>query len=237
MPRMPYHALVPAAGGGARMNADVPKQYLPLAERPLIWHALATLCSVPLIERVFVVLAPGDEYWNLYDWSPLGDRLEVLRCGGAQRADSVGNGLRAIAKRVAADDWVLVHDAARACLEVSQVETLIREVGNDSVGGILAVPLADTLKRAGPEATGETRIAATVPREHLWLAQTPQMFRHGMLLAALERTPAVTDEASAMEACGHRPRLIAADATNFKITYPQDMWLAETLLRQRNPTL
>jgi 2-C-methyl-D-erythritol 4-phosphate cytidylyltransferase len=231
---MTRYALVPAAGGGSRMGATTPKQYLSLLGQPLIRHTVATLCAVSAIERVFVVLAPDDAEWDRHDWSAFAGRLEVLRCGGATRADSVTNGLRAMRGQVADDDWVLVHDAARACLSVAQVETLIAEVGDDPVGGILAMPVADTLKRAAAEKGSAARIDATVPREQLWQAQTPQMFRHARLLLALERAPAVTDEASAIEAMGLAPRLVAADATNLKITWPLDLHLAELILRDRN---
>jgi 2-C-methyl-D-erythritol 4-phosphate cytidylyltransferase len=230
---MSYFALVPAAGSGARMGGGMPKQYLPLVGRPLIFHALAALAAVAAIEKVFVVLAPDDAEWDRHDWSELGDKLIVLRCGGDTRALSVTQGLRAMRKEVGPEDWVLVHDAARACLTVDHVAVLIGEAGIDPVGGILAVPLADTLKQAGEAADGPARIVATVPREGLWQAQTPQMFRHGMLLDALEFAPAVTDEASAIEALGLRPRLVAADATNFKVTYPIDLQLAELILQSR----
>ncbi len=226
---MTYFALVPAAGGGARMGAECPKQYLPLAGFPLIRHALKALADVPALARVFVVLAPDDGYWDGYDWSELNSRVTVLRCGGATRAASVTNGLRAMHQFAAADDWVLVHDAARACLSRGHVEKLIAKVGNDLVGGLLAVPVADTLKRAQDDA----RVAATVPREGLWQAQTPQMFRRGQLLDALERVPVVTDEASAIEAIGLHPLLVAADATNLKVTYPLDLQLAEWILHNR----
>jgi 2-C-methyl-D-erythritol 4-phosphate cytidylyltransferase len=230
---MAYYALVPAAGSGARMGGGLPKQYLPLAGRPLIFHALAALAAVGEIARIFVVLAPDDEEWLRHDWSALGQRIVVLRCGGATRAASVTNGLRSMAGcPVAADDWVLVHDAARACLTAEHVRKLIREVGADAVGGILAVPLADTLKQAGHGEHGQ-RIAATIPREGLWQAQTPQMFRHGTLLDALERAPAVTDEAGAIEALGLQPKLVAADATNLKATFPIDLQLAELILASR----
>jgi len=230
---MAYFALVPAAGSGARMGGGLPKQYLPLAGRPLIFHALAALAAVPAIATVYVVLAPDDDEWQGHDWSALAGRIEVLRCGGVTRAMSVTNGLHAISGRVAADDWVLVHDAARACVTPAQIEALIREVGDDSAGGILAVPLPDTLKRAGNLDPGAVRIAATVPRGGLWQAQTPQMFRHGMLLDALQKAPDVTDEAGAIEALGLRPKLVAADATNFKVTWPLDLELAELILRHR----
>ena len=215
------------------MGAACPKQYLPLAGQPLIRHALATLAAVPAIEKVYVVLAPDDEQWPGFD--DLSTKLVVLRCGGATRAESVANGLAAMAAEVgdvAEDDWVLVHDAARACLTVAHVEALIREVGDDPVGGILAVPVADTLKRE-EEGTGSGRIAATVPREKLWQAQTPQMFRHGLLSRALATAPSVTDEASAVEALGLHPKLVAADATNLKVTYPLDLHLAEWILANR----
>jgi len=231
---MSYFALVPAAGSGSRLGGGVPKQYLPLAGRPLIFHALATLAAVAAIERVFVVLAPDDAEWVRHDWRELGEKVAVLRCGGDTRAASVTQGLRAVKGEVMAEDWVLVHDAARACLTVDHVEALIGAAGDDAVGGILAVPVADTLKRAGAVVDGVDRIAATVPREGLWQAQTPQMFRHGMLLEALEYAPAVTDEASALEALGLKPRLVAADATNFKVTYPLDLQLAELILASRS---
>jgi 2-C-methyl-D-erythritol 4-phosphate cytidylyltransferase len=223
-----YFALVPAAGGGSRMGADFPKQYLPLAGRPLIRYALATLCAVPLIERVFVVLAPNDEFWPEDEMSDLSAKLRVLRCGGTTRAESVTNGLKAMEGIVAPEDWVLVHDGARACLTVDHVLALIRAVGSDMVGGILAAPVSDTLKR---EAYG--RIAATVPRDSLWQAQTPQMFRHGMLSKALALVPQVTDEASAVEAVGLKPKLVASDVTNLKVTYPLDLQLAEWILANR----
>lgn len=226
---MAHYALVPAAGGGARMGAEIPKQYLPLLERPLVWHTLAALCAVPALTRVFVVLAADDAQWDRHDWSAFDGRLEVLRCGGATRAASVTNGLRAIGGRVADDDWILVHDAARVCLTVAHVEALIGAVAGDAVGGILAVPVADTLKQAGSDGA----IAATVSRERLWQAQTPQMFRHALLLKALEQASAVTDEASAIEALGLHPKLVAADATNLKVTYPLDLHLAEIILRDR----
>ena len=211
------------------MGADTPKQYLPLAGRPLIWHALNTLASVPAIKQVFVVLAPDDVLWDNYDWSTLADRLTVFRCGGATRAESVTQGLRAIQDRVTAADWILVHDAARCCLTAQHVERLIDVIEDDPVGGLLAVPVADTLKRA----QDKQRVAATVAREGLWQAQTPQMFRHGMLLEALEHAPAVTDEASAIESLGLHPKLVAADATNLKVTYPLDLLLAGWILANR----
>lgn len=226
---MACFALIPAAGGGSRMGAACPKQYLPLAGRPLIWHSLKVLTGASLIGRVFVVLAPDDAHWDEFDWSEFAARLTILRCGGKTRAQSVANGLRAMRAALSPLDWVLVHDAARCCLSADHVETLIEEVIDDPVGGLLAVPVADTLKRA----QGDGRVAATLARDELWQAQTPQMFRLGLLLDALEFAPAVTDEASAIEALGLHPKLVAADATNLKVTWPLDLRLAEWILTKR----
>ncbi|MDR2239834.1 MAG: 2-C-methyl-D-erythritol 4-phosphate cytidylyltransferase [Zoogloeaceae bacterium] len=227
MPR--NFALVPAAGTGVRVGGDEPKQYRLLAGQPMLRHALDTLCASPRIARVFVILAGTDAVWERFDWSGLGAKLVVLRCGGATRAESVANGLSAISEMARADDWILVHDAARPCLSPAQLDALIDQVGDDAVGGLLAAPVADTLKRAA----SDRRVEATVPREHLWQAQTPQMFRHGLLREALVRGGNVTDEASAVEALGQRPLLVAADASNLKVTWPSDLMLAETILRER----
>ncbi|HEX5362747.1 MAG TPA: 2-C-methyl-D-erythritol 4-phosphate cytidylyltransferase [Gallionella sp.] len=221
-----FHALVPAAGFGARMGNALPKQYLPLAGQPMIFHALNTLCSCPDISTVFVVLAPDDTLFHGYDWSRFGDKLQPLYCGGAMRADTVLNGL--MVSEVEPDDWVLVHDAARPCLTQAHLAKLIAELRDDAVGGILAVPVADTLKRADDAG----RIARTEDRTGLWQAQTPQMFRAGLLAQALQQCKAVTDEASAIEALGLQPKLVAGDSSNFKVTYPQDLLLAELLLQQ-----
>jgi len=221
-----YYALVPAAGSGSRMGSELPKQYLSLAGKPLIHHALAALCSCAEITTVFVVLAPGDSRFHDYDWSAFGDKLQPLYCGGETRAESVLNGL--MASELEPDEWVLVHDAARPCLTQPLLSKLIAELRDDEVGGILAIPVADTLKRA--ERTH--RIAHTEDRNDLWQAQTPQMFRAGMLIEALETASHVTDEASAIEELGLHPKLVASDSTNFKVTYPQDMRLAELLLKE-----
>ncbi|MBI1174571.1 MAG: 2-C-methyl-D-erythritol 4-phosphate cytidylyltransferase [Sideroxydans sp.] len=222
-----FYALVPAAGSGSRMGGELPKQYLPLAGVPMIHHALARLCDCADIDTVFVVLAPDDGFFARYDWRMFGDKLQPLYCGGATRAESVLNGL--MAAELEPDDWVLVHDAARPCLGEAQLAKLIDELRDDEVGGILAVPVADTLKRGD----GAGRITITEPRDGLWQAQTPQMFRTGLLLQALQTAPDVTDEASAVESLGLHPKLVASASTNFKVTYSQDMQLAELLLRER----
>lgn len=223
-----FHALVPAAGFGARMGHELPKQYLPLAGRPMIFHALNTLCACPYISTVFVVLSPEDTLFHSYDWSCFGDKLQTLYCGGETRADTVLNGL--LASEIEPDDWVLVHDAARPCLTRKHLEKLIAELKDDAVGGILAVPVADTLKRA--DAT--QHVLETENRELLWQAQTPQMFRAGLLAQALQQCKNVTDEASAIEAMGLHPRLVAGDTSNFKVTYPQDLLMAELLIKEKN---
>jgi len=222
-----FHALVPAAGFGARMGHELPKQYLPLAGQPLIFHALNTLCACTEITTVFVVLAPDDTLFHSYDWTCFGDKLQPLFCGGETRAASVLNGL--LASELEPDDWVLVHDAARPCLTQAHLAKLIAELRGDEVGGLLAVPVADTLKRA--DADG--RVLRTENREQLWQAQTPQMFRAGLLVQALRQCSQVTDEASAVEALGLRPRLVLGESGNFKVTYPQDLLLAELLLKEK----
>lgn len=252
---MAYYALIPAAGAGLRMANATPKQYVPLAGHPLIWHALRALCAHPAVERVFVVISADDKYWADEAMNSLGGRVHVLRCGGETRAQSVLNGLREMGKILSAEalenmtaHWVLVHDAARPCLTAPLIDALISEVGDDPVGGILAVPVADTLKRARqlPEVVTEgARIAATVSREGLWQAQTPQMFRYGLLLDALstilsvsaandETKQSVTDEASALELLGYAPRLVTSSTHNLKVTYPADLLLAASILRSGN---
>jgi 2-C-methyl-D-erythritol 4-phosphate cytidylyltransferase len=223
-----FYALVPAAGFGARMGHELPKQYLPLAGRPMIYHALNTLCACAQITTVFVVLSPDDTLFHSYDWSSFGNKLQPLYCGGETRADTVLNGV--LASEVEADDWLLVHDAARPCLTGAHLAKLIAQLQGDPVGGILAVPVADTLKRSD----AEQRIQNTENREQLWQAQTPQMFRAGLLAQALQQCKSVTDEASAIEALGLRPKLVAGDSSNFKVTYPQDLRLAELLLTRKN---
>jgi len=226
-----YYALIPAAGFGARMGSEVPKQYLPVLGRPLIHYAVAALCAHPRIERVYVVLAPGDTLWTQHDWQAFTPKLVPLSCGGGERFESVLNGLQAIQGQVGSEDWVMVHDAARPCLDQALLDKLIAEVGEDPVGGLLAVPVADTLKRADQE----NRIAATEPRAGLWQAQTPQMFRYGLLQRALSVLEGIvpTDEAQAVEQLGFQAKLVASDARNFKVTYPRDLELAELILAAR----
>jgi 2-C-methyl-D-erythritol 4-phosphate cytidylyltransferase len=226
-------ALIPAAGSGTRIAAQAPKQYLPLAGRPMLWHAVRAVC-VPPVESVFVVLAPEDRAFEAHDWSEFDGRLEPLYCGGETRRDSVYNGIVAAMGAVEADDWLLVHDAARPCLPRKDLESLMRETQNDEVGGILGLPIAETVKNIGKDEGGVHRIARTEDRSQLWLAQTPQMFRAGLLAQALKRargTP--TDEAAAVEQMGLRPRLVVGSRENLKVTWPEDLAIAESILKGR----
>lgn len=229
-----FYALIPAAGSGSRMGDEMAKQYLPLAGRPMIYHALRRLWSSPRIRHVFVVLASGDEEWMRHDWSEFASKLVVLGCGGTTRAESVLNGLKAAREisSIAENDWVLVHDAARPCLSGTQLDRLMDDLAEDEVGGLLAVPVADTLKRSNDN--GCSRVWRTESRENLWQAQTPQMFRYRLLVEALDRSgaSAVTDDAGAIEALGLHPRLVPGDVRNLKVTYPQDLVLAEMILER-----
>lgn len=230
---MRFYALIPAAGSGSRMGGAIEKQYLDLNSVPMIAHAMMALAREPRIARIFVVLSPTDKRWNDYAWQGWEERIEVLRCGGATRAETVLNGLDAISRICAADDWMLVHDAARPCLPDEMLAKLLDEAAADPVGGLLAVPVADTLKRAAAELASVTRAEATVPRAGLWQAQTPQMFRHGTLVQALRAAGSdMTDEASAIEQLGLQPRLVESDSRNLKVTYPQDLELAGLILRK-----
>jgi 2-C-methyl-D-erythritol 4-phosphate cytidylyltransferase len=221
-----FFGLIPAAGAGERMGLTVPKQYLKLLGRPMLYHGVKALLADSRIDTVFVVLAPGDQEFRQHQWSEFGERIAPLYCGGATRHDSVLNGLVAASSTVQPDDWMLVHDAARPCLGQTELQRLLDTLVADEVGGILAVPVADTFKRA--DATG--RIQTTEPREHLWQAQTPQMFRHGLLLQAMSRTAKLTDEAGAVEALGLKPKLVQGSTANLKVTYAEDLRLAETIL-------
>ena len=233
MPR--YTALIPAAGGGSRMGESVPKQYVDLAGRPLMAHAIARLAGHPMIEEVFVVLAPGDERFAQLDLRPHSAKLNPLYCGGKTRAASVLNGLVAAIDVLDESDWVLVHDAARPCLARAELDRLLGELAGDETGGLLAIPVADTLKRANQN--GE--VVGTEARDGLWRAQTPQMFRYRLLLEALRRLPpdVATDEACAIEKLGLKPRLVMGSARNIKVTYPEDLALAEMILANREPQM
>ena len=219
-----YWAVVPAAGIGRRMGSAIPKQYLPLHGRPVIEHTLQRLLDHPQISKTLVALSLDDEWWP--DTVYAKHRDVIVVDGGAERCYSVLNALNRLSKSAKDDDWVLVHDAARPCLRSGDIDRLIEELSAHPVGGILGMPVRDTMKRA--DATGQ--ITETVCREGLWHAFTPQMFRLGGLRAALtqalEQGMQVTDEASAIELAGHSPRLVEGSPDNIKITRPEDLSLA-----------
>jgi 2-C-methyl-D-erythritol 4-phosphate cytidylyltransferase len=221
-----YFGLIPAAGSGSRMGADAPKQYLRLGSRTLLEHSVAALMSDPRVERVLIVVAAHDRQASQL---PLPGGASVAAVGGASRAESVRNGLRVLAQQAREDDRVLVHDAARPCLSARDLAALIDRVGADDAGGLLAAPLADTVKRVV-----DGTVIETVDRTGLWGAQTPQLFPFGILLRALQDCPdpgAVTDEASAVERAGLRPRVVGATDVNLKVTTPADWPLAEAALK------
>ncbi len=229
-----FFALIPCAGEGTRavgdaQQASLPKQYQPIAGVPMVMHTLKAFAQVPRIASCLVVVAPGDSF--MAGQAPAG--VEVAPCGGDSRAASVLGGLEQLAASGGeADDWVLVHDAARCLITAALIDQLIDACHSDPVGGLLAQPVPDTLKQGQ-----DGRVLATVPREGTWQAQTPQMFRLGALTQALKMAvtlgESVTDEASAMEAVGLAPKLVRGSAHNFKVTYPEDFVLAEALIKSR----
>jgi 2-C-methyl-D-erythritol 4-phosphate cytidylyltransferase len=224
-------AVVPAAGRGARFGAELPKQYLEVAGRPLIAHTLDALLSHPSVGGVMVVLAENDRHWK--GWEVWGSKPVMTCIGGAERADSVLAGLHALPDSVRADEFVLVHDAARPNLSHADLDRLIDLGTSDPVGAILAAPVRDTLKRAGDDGG----IDRTEPRERLWRALTPQLFRRMQLSRALDAARAagvaITDESMAMERQGLRPLLIEGNEDNFKVTTPADLARFEYVLSHR----
>ena len=224
------YALLPCAGVGSRSDAALPKQYVEIAGKPMVAHTLAALAQVARLAAALVVLAPDDDRFEALVPAFEGARGWVCRRGGAMRADTVAGGLdELLARGARPDDWVLVHDAARCLVRPEWVERLIAACLPDAVGGLLALPVADTLKRAEGG-----RVAQTLPRADKWAAQTPQMFRIGMLREALAKAgSAVTDDASAIEAMGLAPLLVEGDAGNLKLTWPSDFTLAERVLAAR----
>tara|TARA_B100000809_G_scaffold265687_2_gene325317 strand:- start:2203 stop:2928 length:726 start_codon:yes stop_codon:yes gene_type:complete len=224
-------AIVPAAGVGSRMGAECPKQYLPLAGQTIIEKTFERLLGLSVIERLVVAVNPLDQRWqNL----ALAQQQKVVAvAGGKERADSVLNGLLSLQNLAAANDWVLVHDAARPCVSIGSIKTLLRECYGSNVGGILGVPVSDTIKRVNADGS----IAKTVDRSSLWQAQTPQLFRYGVLLQALHRSRAaghlVTDEASAVETMGLVAIMVAGSSDNIKITRPEDLPLAEMIIKRQ----
>ena len=227
-----FHAVIPAAGVGARMASALPKQYLQLAGKTVLEHSLDALLACERIDRVVLVLAAADEYWPSIQSRYKDSRVETVS-GGAERSQSVLNGLEHLAETAHENDWVLVHDAVRPCLLQDDIDSLLNALAGDPVGGLLGVPATDTMKQVSAEGA----VTQTLERDGLWRALTPQMFRLGELREALRRAitagAQVTDEASAMELAGQRPRMIPGHADNIKITRPGDLQLAEFYLQSR----
>jgi 2-C-methyl-D-erythritol 4-phosphate cytidylyltransferase len=227
-----FWVVVPAAGIGRRMHSEIPKQYLSIEGRSVLEHTLHRLSQHPAITEIVVALAADDPYWakQHLDWVA---RPITTVVGGNERCDSVLSGLRALAKRAQDSDWVLVHDAARPCVRVSDIHMLIKQCGTDAVGGLLAIPVRDTMKQANADG----KVEKTVARDQLWHALTPQMFRYGKLVQALEQAQhqgvQVTDEAMAMELAGQQATLVEGHADNIKITRPEDLTLAAFYLREQ----
>lgn len=232
---MRYYLVIPAAGSGRRFASTQPKQYAALGSSTVIEHALGVFEADADCAGIVVALAPNDPTWPAI--AARRSRLIETAEGGEQRAHSVRNALRALATRVRDDDWIMVHDAARPCFTASDLASLKRELAAHPVGGLLAIPLADTLKRALEANSHVTHVDATIDRDGLWRAATPQVFRFGVLLRALEsalsagRMP--TDEAQAIEWSGQRPRLVAGRADNIKVTTADDLVLAAAILGTR----
>lgn len=220
-----YVALIPAAGTGARMGANSPKQYLTIGGKSILQHTVNAFLKFPGVSHTYVVVSEDDALID--DYLQKADRLTILRCGGATRRDSVRNGLTYLADKLDAQDWVLVHDAARPGLTSALLQKLIDQVGTHAVGGLLALPVVDTVKRV------QEGKVETVCRDGLWLAQTPQMFRYAMLCDALDQAAQVTDESSALELMGYAPLLVEGHACNLKVTLPADLLMA-TQYMQRN---
>lgn len=226
-----FWAVIPAAGVGRRMGTAIPKQYLELGGRRVIDYSLELFVEHPRIQGIAVALSPEDSHWQETAYA---DHPKVLRApGGAERCHSVLNALDLLAERAEGEDWVLVHDAARPCLRRADLDRLIEHLADDPVGGLLGVPVRDTMKRADPSG----RITDTVDRSALWHAYTPQMFRLGTLRRALTEALAggvlVTDDAQAIERLGLAPRLVEGHADNLKVTRAEDLPLARFYLEQQ----
>lgn len=225
--------IVPAAGVGERMAADVPKQYLLLDGKPVLQHVIEKLIHHSQIEKIVVALHPDDQHWQTL---PIANNPKLIIVqGGAVRAESVHNALQALKIIAHADDWVLVHDAVRPCIQTESIDSLIDNIMEHPVGGLLGVSICDTLKHVDDN----NQVKKTLPREQVWQAQTPQMFRFSLLEEALEKAQvagyAVTDEASAVEQLGHAPLMVTGDSRNIKVTFPGDIHIAEQFLKDANP--
>ncbi|WP_027330784.1 2-C-methyl-D-erythritol 4-phosphate cytidylyltransferase [Marinimicrobium agarilyticum] len=226
-----YWVIVPAAGIGTRMRSDLPKQYLQLQGKTLLEHTVERLLAIPDLAGLVLALSPSDPYWERLPLA--GDPRVAVVDGGSERSRSVLNALNYLTLQADASDWVMVHDAARPCITPSSIAGLCRHTANHPVGGILGVPVGDTLKRVGPRNV----ILDTCDRRGLWQAQTPQLFRyqllHQCLARALAHGEAITDEASALELAGYQPLIVEGRSDNIKVTRPEDLALAEAILQRQ----
>lgn len=228
-----YFALIPASGTGSRMQCNQPKQYMTIMGKPMIQHVLDIFASFDAISHTFVVINKDDEQLPelLKQLPHLQQKVTLLFDGGATRQETVSQGLQRIESLVDKEDWILIHDAARPGLTHQLLQHLIDAVANDPVGGLLALPVVDTLKKAS-----QNRSQHTVPRKDMWAAQTPQMFRYHLLCQASEQSKdqlhTITDDASAIEMLGYHPQLVIGSPANLKVTYPHDVALVEFLLNQ-----
>ena len=226
-------AVIPAGGAGTRMAAEQPKQYLMLYRKPMIEHTLTRLAGINEIDRLVVGIAKSDTQWQELDF-PSKQRVTPVEAG-RQRVDTVENCLRYIVRAGGRKDWALVHDAARPCVRPMEIRNLLKAVIQTDSGGLLALPMSDTLKRGIRVDVHSVRAIDTIPRENLWRAMTPQMFKVGSLLSAIEYARQqgieMTDEASAMEATGMQPLLIPCSPDNIKITLPNDIQFAEMIIK------
>jgi len=223
-----FHIVIPAAGIGNRMETAIPKQYLPISGKPMISYSIQTFFASPRIASIHLALSPEDYFWRNLELAA-NSRLQLHYTGGETRAQTVLNTLYAMKSQVDVDDWILVHDAARPGLTLALLDTLLDSLENDAVGGLFALPLADTLKQSN----ADDRVKTTIPRDGLWQAQTPQMFRYRLLTNALENFDGVpTDEAQAIESLGFEPKLVTGSLRNMKVTYPQDMALMELFIQK-----
>jgi 2-C-methyl-D-erythritol 4-phosphate cytidylyltransferase len=230
-----YWFVIPAAGIGTRMGASRPKQYLMLGDKTILEHTLLRILTLPNLAGIVVPLSSEDNYWT--SLTILQHPLVHTIHGGESRADSVLNGLHYLADKAHALDWVLVHDAARPCVTLSSIQKLCDELAQSDIGGILAVPVSDTLKQISQK----NEIQTTIDRSPLWQAQTPQLFRYKLLRDCLIQTLAnnetITDESSAVELCGYKPQVVEGRNDNLKITRPDDLLLAEFILQQQEKHL
>lgn len=221
-----FHIIIPAAGSGSRMGLDQPKQYLMIHKQTFIERVVRVFENIPLVDSIHIALHPNDEIWKTLNLS-FSSKISVHFCGGESRSKTVLNALNAIKDCVNQKDWVLVHDAARPGIEKKEVEYLMHALKDDTVGGLLAYPIADTIKKANEE----DRVIESPLRDHLWQAQTPQMYQYKILVEALENFAGIpTDESQAIEQLGMKPKLIKGNFKNFKVTYPEDLIILRHLI-------